>query len=374
MSSECFFFLLSGENPNLAVYELECLVTTLSSSPFRIRSSPDNRICELTLPPSHNASSVEAFLKKVMDRATLTHFCCEQFFQVDYPCGSLPRSAEELAAAILQTTFQGMTPDYTFAVTTKRIGEPIGLFKQQELTLEISQIIGKLIQKHNPGKQVNLEVPDEHFIILVSNHGMWFGKHLRDSFRKEVRLRSAHNRPFFHPSAMNPILQRTMINLASLRSGDWMLDPFCGTGGSLLEGARLGIRSVGVEIDRRIIWGTRQNLRSDVQTASLTHLIFADGVHLGLQNRSIAGVVTDPPYGTAASTQGRELEGLLLEFFQEIRPLLRPQSRVVMTIPSSLKIEHQASQILNATYETFFQYVHKSLTRKILVFILTNTF
>jgi tRNA (guanine10-N2)-dimethyltransferase len=373
MLPESFFFLLSGENPSLAVYELECLVTLLINPPIHIQASSDNRVFELTLPSSAKDGSVSVFLNDVMDRATLTHFCCEQTFRIEYPIGALPKSAEDFLAAFPPTAFQGMAPDHTFAVTTKRIGDPVGPFKHRELTLEISRSVGKLIQEHNPGKTVNLEFPDERFVILISECGMWFGKHLRDSFRKEVRLRSAHSRPFFHPSAMNPILQRTMINLASLRSGDWMLDPFCGAGGALLEAARLGIRSVGVEIDRRIIWGARKNIRSDIQTTMLTHLIFADGLHLGLQNQSISGVVTDPPYGSASSTQGRDLEELILELFREIRPLLSSKCRVVIAIPSSLEIEQQAAQILKATYKVFFQYIHRSLTRKILVFILNNT-
>ncbi|MFW9855791.1 MAG: DNA methyltransferase [Candidatus Thorarchaeota archaeon] len=370
MSSKGFFFLLSGENPSLATYELECLVHLLTDSPFRIQISRDNRIFELMFSSCNKCNEDMDFLDNIMDRVTLTHYCCENLFQIDYFSTSIPKSGEEFVTAIPEAIFQRMDPESTFAVTTKRIGSPIAPFRNRELTLEISGLVGKLIQELNPGKRVNLDVPMEQFIILISEHGMWLGKHLRDSFRKKVRLRSAHSRPFFHPSAMNPILQRTMINLASLKPGDWMLDPFCGTGGALLEGALLGIRSVGIEIDRRIIWGARQNLQSDVQTKSFTHLIFADGIRLGIRRWAIDGVVTDPPYGSAASTKGRGLDELLLEFFREIQPILRPQSRVVVATPSSLEIEQQAARILNATYKTFFQYIHKSLTRKILVFIL----
>ncbi|MFW9778940.1 MAG: DNA methyltransferase [Candidatus Heimdallarchaeota archaeon] len=372
MSSKRFFFLLSGENPSLATYELECLVHLLIDSPFRIQISQDNRVFELILSLGAKPKLDMSFLNEIMDRVTLAHYCCERLFQIDYCSTSIPQSGEELVAAIPQTIFHKMDPERTFAVTTKRIGNPIGPCRDRGFTLEISGLVGNIIQELNPGKQVNLDVPMEQIIILVSKHGMWLGKYLRDSFRKKVRLRSAHSRPFFHPSAMNPILQRTMINLASLKPGDWMLDPFCGTGGALLEGARLGIRSVGVEIDRRIIWGARQNLQSDVQTKSFTHLIFADGIRLGIKGGAIDGVVTDPPYGSAASTKGRGLDELLIELFREIRPFLRPQCRVVVATPSSLEIEQQAAQILNATYKTFFQYIHKSLTRKILVFILNK--
>ena len=110
---------------------------------------------------------------------------------------------------------------------------------------------------------------------------MWFGLHVVDSPRKVVRKRTARERPFFHPSSMNPILQRTLINLTAIKEGEWLLDPFCGTGGSLIEAALLGFKSVGIEIDRRIIWGAYKNLRSDLTSSPFTYLIMGDAKRLG---------------------------------------------------------------------------------------------
>ena len=366
-----FFFLLSGENPELAVYEFKSILSTLDI-PIQLRISPDNRIIEFRcISNLQKASSPSLIISKIMNKVTLTHFSCQLLFQIDYPRGP-PKSFSDLISAFHSSAIQGLSPDKTFSVLTRRIGDPEGIFQQKSLSQELSRYIGTQILKKNPTKRVNLEYPDEKFITILSKYGFWFGQFVSHSLRKSVRQRTANRRPFFHPSSMNPLLQRTMVNLAALRPGEWLLDPFCGTGGSLIEAARMGIQSIGVEIDRKIVWGAYKNLKADKITNDYTHLIFGDANQLFFRGGSISAVVTDPPYGTASSTRGFNLQALLINFFRKIRPILSPQARVVIAMPSNIKIEDQVAQILNASYRKFLQYVHRSLTRKILVFILDN--
>jgi tRNA (guanine10-N2)-dimethyltransferase len=159
-----------------------------------------------------------------------------------------------------------------------------------------------------------------------------------------------------------------MVNLAAVKPGEWLLDPFCGTGGALIEAARLDIRSVGIEINRKIIWGALRNLKDDRITKELADLIFGDALQLPFKRDSISAIVTDPPYGTASSTRGFDLQDLLLDFFRVIRYILSTNARIVIAVPSNVEIEEKLANILNATYKKFLHYVHRSLTRKILVF------
>ncbi|MHA2328717.1 MAG: DNA methyltransferase, partial [Candidatus Hodarchaeales archaeon] len=308
-------------------------------------------------------------IQKLTKRVTLTHFCCQQLFQIDHK-NSFPTTFEELISNFDTSAVHDLANNSTFSVQTKRIGEPIGVFQLKTATQDFSRYIGAQILKKNPKKKVNLDNPKEIFISVLSEHGIWFGKLISSSLRSDVRKRSAHKRPFFHPSSMNPLLQRTLINLAALNPGDWLLDPFCGTGGSLIEAARMGIRSVGVEVDRKILWGAYLNLKADNLTKPITYLLYGDATRLSFQKGSFSAIVTDPPYGTAASTKGFDLQELLLTFFREAGSLLIPQGRVVIAVPSTLSIEEEAARILNATFRKFLQYVHRSLTRKIIVFFL----
>lgn len=365
-SSKIFFFLLSGENPELALFEFESVVSTLNI-PGQIESSPDNRIVEFNVGREFNEISVSNIVLSLVKRMTMVHFCCESLFKCEFD-ENMPLSFIELTSRFDVSLVQNLDPDLSFSVKSKRIGQPIGIFCQKKITQEVSAFVGAMIQKENPSKRVDLENPDEKFIVILSKFGFWLGKHFSSSLRNDVRKRTSHKRPFFHPSSMNPILQRTMINLSGIKPGEWLLDPFCGTGGGLLEAARLGINSVGVEIDRRMIWGSKKNLASDCETRDKTYLVFGDATKLPFKKRFFSAIVTDPPYGTAASTQGLDLSDLLLDFIKEVSLLVKSQSRVVFAIPAEINIEDKAKQILKANYRIFYQYVHRSLTRKIIVF------
>ncbi len=368
-SSKVFFFLLSGENPELALFEFESVVSALNI-PGQIESSPDNRIVEFHVSRELNEISVLNIVLSLVKRMTMVHFCCESLFKGEFN-ENMPLSFIELTSRFDVSVVQNLNPDLSFSVKSKRIGQPVGIFCQKKITQDVSTFVGAMIQKENPSKRVDLENPEEKFIVILSKFGFWLGKLFSSSLRNDVRKRTSHKRPFFHPSSMNPILQRTMINLSGVKSGEWLLDPFCGTGGGLLEAARLSINSVGVEIDRRMIWGSRRNLASDYETREKTYLVFGDATKLSFKKRSFSAIVTDPPYGTAASTQGIDLSELLLDFIKEVSLIVKPQSRIVFAIPSEINIEDQAKQILKARYRIFYHYVHRSLTRKIIVFQLT---
>lgn len=361
-----YFFLLSGENPELALFEFESIISTLGVS-VELKISPDNRVIILEILPEDQPSPLSDILSILMKRVTLVHFCCLYFFHVDFKRAP-PTSFEELISKFEINAVMDLSPEKTFSVITKRIGEPLESSKPRLLSLEISSYMGAQIIEQNPTKKVNLTDPQEEFIVILSKHGFWFGQLISYSLRKDVKQRAAHKRPFFHPSSMNPLLQRTMVNLAAVKPGRWLLDPFCGTGGALIEAAKLEIRSVGVEINRKIIWGAFQNLQADKNAKDLANVIFGDAIHLPFGMESISAVVTDPPYGTASSTRGFDLQDLLIRFFLAIRYILTSNARVVIAVPSTINIEEKLAQILNATYRKFLQYVHKSLTRKIIVF------
>ncbi|MHA1976073.1 MAG: DNA methyltransferase [Candidatus Hodarchaeales archaeon] len=363
-----YFCLLSGENPELAYYELESIIVALDDK-IQLDRTNDSRIAKIKMKVTVPASDELKLIQKLIQRATMVHCCCKSLFQVEFKNNSI-NDFEMLVDSFSTNSLSNLDPSATFCVRTRRIRNPIGILKQTQVTQDITYYFGAAILKRFPGKKVDLNHPKELYRVIVSKNGLWFGLHIFESLRKIVRKRTARERPFFHPSSMNPILQRTLVNLAAIKEDQWLLDPFCGTGGALLEASRLGIRSVGIEIDRRIVWGAIRNLKSDDITQSLTNLVFGDAKCLGFRFGTISGIVTDPPYGTAASTKGYDLSDLLMQFFLEAKNILSPKSRLVISIPSTVDLEERAATILNASYKKFYQYVHRSLTRKILVFSL----
>lgn len=365
-----FYFLLSGENPELAIFEFQSVFDVLRKDQFKkfaMNISRDKRIIELTLNINTQELNTLKFIESFLNRVTQVHVCFKRSLNVDFVRYGI-KSLSDLYRQVNESELYIQNPEKSFGIIIKRIGLPKGLLKDKSVALELSKYLGTRIQTIFPQKKVNLRNPDERFLGVISEQGFWFGVLIGSSLRHKVRQRTAHKRPFFHPSSMNPILQRTMINLAALKKNDLMLDPFCGSGGGLMEAARMGIRSIGIEIDKKILWGAFQNLKS-FEYSKITSLIHGDALKICISKGSISGVVTDPPYGTAASTKGMSLSVLIIRFFKEISPILLSNQRVVLAVPATLEIEEQVSEILQASVYKFYQYVHRSLTRKILVFV-----
>lgn len=65
---------------------------------------------------------------------------------------------------------------------------------------------------------------------------------------------------------MPPKLVQMMINIAGVEKGQALYDPFCGTGGILLEGAMMGITSYGSDIDENAVEQAKKNLEWILKT------------------------------------------------------------------------------------------------------------
>lgn len=69
-------------------------------------------------------------------------------------------------------------------------------------------------------------------------------------------------RPVRHPDiALSPRLARTLVNLADLRPGQTLLDPFCGSGTILAEGLAKSLRCLGLDSSASRVQQARENLR-----------------------------------------------------------------------------------------------------------------
>jgi tRNA (guanine10-N2)-dimethyltransferase len=137
-----------------------------------------------------------------------------------------------------------------------------------------------------------------------------------------------------------------------------MLDPFCGTGGILIEARLLGASTVGSDFDSLMVFGSRQNIAgSDLMLADATHLPFSD--------HTIDAVVTDFPYGQSVCIRKSDtMDTLYGDALEEIGRVLKKGKRAVV-------VTHRDISPIAAEYFTVLerhdQRVHKSLTRRILV-------
>ena len=124
----------------------------------------------------------------------------------------------------------------------------------------------------------------------------------------ELRLSS---RAYLGPTSLDPEMALTLCNLARVRRGGLVLEPFMGTGSVGVAAARLGAVTVGSDIDWRVICAGKRGrgVASNYAQYALPppELLRADVARLPL--RTVSGglfdaIVTDPPYGVRAAAVG----------------------------------------------------------------------
>lgn len=155
-----------------------------------------------------------------------------------------------------------------------------------------------------------------------------------------------------------------MVNLTHAKAEDLLLDPFCGTGTSLIEATYIGCRAVGVDAQKRMVLGCRKNLRHFNITAE--GLIWADARHLPLTKADC--VVTDPPYGRSSSTLKSTTKQLVQDVLASAYGLLGIGQRICIASPKTLNIKALGVALGYRHVESHFAFVHRTLTREIAVF------
>jgi tRNA (guanine10-N2)-dimethyltransferase len=181
------------------------------------------------------------------------------------------------------------------------------------------------------GGRIDLSQPDRRFWILPSGEGRLraleeFGSVNRIGFRSRRMPRY----PFQRPVSLDPRLARAAVNLARVRPGDRVVDPFVGTGSLLIEAALVGARVTGIDRDADMIRGALENF-AHVNSVPESMTVGDSGA----VGRSITGIhwdalVTDPPYGRASGTGREPVEELLARVLPVWADHIRPRGRIVI--------------------------------------------
>lgn len=211
------------------------------------------------------------------------------------------------------------------------------------------------------GGTIDLEHPDRRYWLARGPDGA-------DTLYREVaavdRADSAARRmpllPFQRPVSLPPRLARAAANLARIRPGDRVVDPFLGTGALLAEAALLGARAYGIDRDPTMVRGALRNFAHlGVEAAR-----FAEGDASEVDLDGVEGpfdaLLTDPPYGRSSSTDGATAEEVVARVVPRWADRVRPGGRVVVIAPEgapSLPAPWVARVAIAVR-------VHRSLTRE----------
>ncbi|MDF1557552.1 MAG: THUMP domain-containing protein [ANME-2 cluster archaeon] len=225
---------------------------------------------------------------------------------------------------------------------------------------DIERRVGGIL--YTRGYKADLVEPDVQYRAVLTDDTCIFGPVIASIDRSAFERRKPQNKPFFYPGVLMPKLARALVNLARARAGNTVLDPYCGTGGIMVEAGLIGANTLGCDVQRKILIGAKMNLDFYLVDYSL---MFQDAGGMALRDGCIDCIITDPPYGRSALIQARSLEKLMKNSLCEMHRVLRPGGRLVMV--SERPVETWAENAGFKVVGVYTQRVHRSLTRRITV-------
>ena len=322
------FIELSGEHPTLPRAEA---LAALAAERVEIRAAVfDSQVLRL---------DATGPVERAVHRLGLAHVVCEEVASGDF---------DSIRSFARDSDFHGRT----FRVRARGVG----------VDVDATAVEGQLGADFGRTGVVDLEQPSMDYRLLVGEE-FFLGRVVHRIDRARLEATKVAHRPFSLPISLHPKFARALLNLSRVPMAGFVLDPFCGTGGLLLEALSIGLRPIGLDRDRRMVLGFRASLRGAGDGA----LGVADAGRLPLRGASVHGIATDPPYGRAASTRGEPIASLYERTFRAFRELLPPGAHAAVVLPNEAMID-LASEHLERI-EAHALRVHRSLVRHFCVFV-----
>ncbi|NPV61265.1 MAG: RNA methyltransferase [Methanotrichaceae archaeon] len=326
-----YAFELSGEHETIPRSEVLALLELFSSDFREIRLLDQCLLVE--------AQDLE--IAPLQRRLAMTHTIMEALAVCDARLDSVACAAEGLKL-----------PLQSYRLRARRI-------KNAELGGDqVERAVGRVL--FSRGFRADLKNPALDLRAVISGEEVVLGKVLARPDRSGFEARRPHLKPFFYPGVLMPRMARALVNLALVREGEWLLDPFAGTGGILMEACLVGVVGVGVEVQLKLIQGARANLEGlDCS------LIWGDARRLPFKEDSVVAAVLDIPYGRSALIRAPSKEELLRSSLVELHRVITPGGRMVIVADRPI-----GDLLRNAEFslvETHTDRVHRSLTRHIFV-------
>jgi len=328
-----------------------------------------------TLPESEVTACLEAektdFNIKFQDCGILILEINEKDYNLINTLGKRFAYVHEVCKLLFKTSHKNLKKDVEkypwekliekdYAVRVKR-SDPESKVNSIKMEQEIGGLIkGRLGESVN----VNLENPATFIRTIILDDSILITSRIFKVPKKHFYELKPHKRPFFYPGSMSPKLARGMCNLSRIKKGSIVLDPFCGTGGILIEAGIIGAEVIGIDIDEKMVEGTVKNLE---YCGIKDYDVFkGDARNIELQFK-VDAVVTDPPYGISASTAGVQSKKIYEDALFSMQGVIKEDGYICMATPHYLDIDTLISHTKFKIIEQYEIRMHKSLTRVISV-------
>lgn len=193
----------------------------------------------------------------------------------------------------------------------------------------------------------NLSDPKVKLLAVLTDDRAYLGRIFSEYTKGWLRL---SNKPYTTSSSLPHRLARAMINLSGVRPPARLVDPCCGAGTILLEGADMGYKVTGYDINYKMCQASRKNL---------SYFGF-EGEVIQADARFIKGefdlLITDPPYGRNMAADERLYDELISNFVN-----LSPVAVIVTAWDiRDLLFKHgyRSAELLPASKSWFTRYIH----------------
>ena len=146
--------------------------------------------------------------------------------------------------------------------------------------------------------------------------------------------------------ALSPRLARTLVNLAGLRPGQTVLDPFCGSGTILTEAYGKSLRCLGLDSSASRVQEARENLHWSVGGVTDRGYDIRKGdareLRRMLRGTKVDAVVTEPlllprldarPKTSTARAMIEESAGVYNDALASMADSIHPEGRIVVVVP-----------------------------------------
>ncbi|MBI5001936.1 methyltransferase domain-containing protein [Candidatus Woesearchaeota archaeon] len=223
---------------------------------------------------------------------------------------------------------------------------------------EIERKLGGMIWDTLKKPVVDLEHPDSliHFFFLGNT--VYAGLRLWKNDNAFLQ-RKAQLRPGFYPASLDPQLALGLVNLSSAKKNAVVVDPFCGTGGILLEAAFSGRKAVGFDISPWMLEKCKQNLHHYKITKKVVSIAAGDATTF---RKKCAAIVTELPFGK--NTRSQNLLSLYTRFLENAK---KNTNTIVVGFPDFVDYKKICRKTGWNIIHDFRWYLHQTLSKHVVV-------
>jgi tRNA (guanine10-N2)-dimethyltransferase len=231
-----------------------------------------------------------------------------------------------------------------------------GSYSVKKIKTKISseKRIAQLVWRRLNHPKIDLKNSKNKIHVLSYKDKLFFCKLLWEN-PKDYMQRKAHMRPVLFPSSLHPKIAKACVNLLNAKNAT-VVDPFCGTGGILIEASLLGHKIVGYDINDKMLKSCEKNFNY----YKIKNFKLQNKNALTLDKR-YKYIISDLPYGL--NTKNIQ-NSLYYDFLSKLK-----QNKIktaVIMFPHFVKYKPIMNKLKLKIKKEFSIYIHKSLTKKII--------